>query len=142
MTMTDSPPEKAEIVSRLEWGRIRTAMAICTLMLALYSALLIGFGALIGRDPVVCFQFLYFRGAVGIPSSIIASICVVALLAAGIGGEFKIQIWGLSLEGPSAPITMWVVCFLSMSLSLYMLFPEVKSVDMLPPALARLCGAG
>lgn len=70
-------------------------------MLALYSALLVGFGAFIGRDAVTCFQVMYFRGAVGIPASIIASISVVALLAAGIRGEFKIQIWGLSLEGPS-----------------------------------------
>jgi len=116
-------------------------MLICVLMLVLYGALLIGSAWLVGRDAVVCFQFVYFRGAVGIPSAIIASVSVVALLAAGIGGDFKIQLWGLSLEGPSAPITMWVVCFLSISLSLYTLFPAVDSVAKLPPVLARLCGA-
>ena len=129
------------MASRLDWGRVRTAMLICGLILTLYVALLIGSAWLVGRDAVVCFQFMYFRGAVGIPTAIIASVSVVALLAAGIRGDFKIQLWGLSLEGPSAPITMWVVCFLSISLSLYTLFPAVDSVAKLPPVLAKLCGA-
>lgn len=139
--MQEPTTEKSEIASRLDWGRIRTAMLICNLMLLLYGALLIGSALLIGPDAVVCFQFIYFRGAVGIPASIIASVSLVALLAAGIGGEFKIRLWGLSLEGPSAPITMWVVCFLSMSLLLFTLFPAVDSVAKLPPLLAKLCGA-
>jgi hypothetical protein len=108
--------------NRSNLGRILTAMLICALILLLYLFLLVGCAFLIGSDAVVCFQFMYFRGAVGIPSAIIASISIVALLAAGVGGEFKIKLWGLSLEGPSAPITMWIVCFLSITLALYSLF--------------------
>jgi len=115
-------------------------MSICVLILLLWGALLIGSALLIGRDAVVCFQFMNFRGAVGIPASIITSVSVVVLLAAGIGGEFKIRLWGLSLEGPSAPITMWAVCFLSISLALYMLFPAVDTVTKLPPILGKFCG--
>jgi hypothetical protein len=133
--------DASRIASQLDSGRIRTAILICVLMLVLYGALLIGSSLLIGRDAVVCFHIVYFRGAVGVPASIISSVSVVALLAASTGGEFKIHLWGLSLEGPSAPITMWVVCFLSTSLSLYMLFPGVDSIAKLPPVLAKLCAA-
>jgi hypothetical protein len=123
----------------LNLGRILTAMLICALILLLYLFLLVGCAFLIGSDAVVCFQFMYFRDAGGIPSAIIASISIVALLAAGVGGEFKIKLWGLSLEGPSAPITMWIVCFLSITLALYSLFSEVKTVEALPPALSKFC---
>jgi hypothetical protein len=127
------------MAQHLESGRIGTAGWIVTLTLLLYGALLGGLAALVGLDGVMCFQFMYFRGAVGIPSAIIASMGVIALFAASVGGEFKLKVWGLSFEGPSAPITMWVVCFLAISLSLYMLLPEVKSVEALPPALAKFC---
>ena len=131
--------EKSEIASSLDWGRVRTAMVICALMLFLYISILIGGAWLVGRDAVVCFQFVYFRGAIGIPSSIIASVSIVALLAAGTKGDFKINVWGLYLEGPSAPIMLWVVCFLSINLSMFMLLPEINGASDLPPVLSKLC---
>ena len=132
--------DKSVMAPQVDWRRVRTAMTICALMLMLYAILLLSSAFLVGRDAALCYQFLYSRGIVGIPCAIIASVSIVALLASSIRGEFKINVWGLVLEGPSAPITMWVVCFLSITLSIRMLVPEVGPVDKLPPYLARVCG--
>ena len=66
--------------------RIGTAMLICALILSLYIVLIIGSAFYIGRDAVICFQFMNLRGAAGIPLGIIASISIVTLLAASVGG--------------------------------------------------------
>jgi hypothetical protein len=132
--------EESGAPSELDWRRVGTAMIICGLMIVLYSALLVLATISIGLDQVRCFNLLYFRGTVGIPSAIIASVSIVALLAFGIGGDFKISVWGLYLAGPSAPITMWIVCFLSICLALWMLLPDISSNKSLPPYLAQMCG--
>lgn len=119
--------------------RIGTAALICVLILSLYLFLIFGFAFLVGRDAVICFELVNHRGVVGIPLAIIASISIVALLAASVGGEFKVELWGLSFEGPSAPITMWIACFLSICLALYVLIPEVKTFEALPPAISKFC---
>ena len=64
---------------------------------------------------------------------------LVALLSSSVGGEFRIELWGLKLEGPSAPITMWAVCFLVMILAINMLFPEHGTYDSLAPILHSFC---
>lgn len=127
------------LMDRVDWARFRSAMLICVTMLILYATLLGLFALLVGTDTVVCFQFMYFRGAVGIPSAIIAAVTIVTLLASSIRGDFTIKLWGLTLEGPSAPITMWVVCFLALTLALYVLLPSIEAVAALPPRIAAFC---
>lgn len=86
-----------------------------------------------------CFLVTNFRGVVGIPSAIIAATGIVALLSSSVGGEFKIQVWGLHLEGPSAPITMWVVCFLALAVAVHVMFPAQVSHEELAPVLRAFC---
>jgi hypothetical protein len=131
---------ESDAPSELDWRRVRTAMIICGLMIALYSGLLVLATIVIGLDPVRCFNLMYFRGTVGLPAAIIASVSIVALLAFGIGGDFKMSVWGLHLAGPSAPITMWIACFLSICLALWMLLPDISSNTSLPAYLAQMCG--
>jgi len=139
MTTKGSTNDNAGLAPRLDWSRIGTAMVLCGLVLALHFSIIFGSVFFMGRKPVICFHFMYFRGSMGIPFAIIAALSVVALLAAGTKGDFKVKVSGLSLEGPSAPITMWVICFLVISLAIYKLFPEVKSVESLAPVLASYC---
>jgi hypothetical protein len=146
---THSAPQAAVIASQAEpttvltgppslW-HITTAILICILILALYVALTVGFAYFVGPNAAICFYLMYFRGAVGIPLAIIAAIAVVVLLSAAYRGNFKLSAWGISLEGPSAPITMWCVCFVFIGIALYKLFPEIKTTDALPAAMARFC---
>ena len=101
--MNEPSVERSEIARQLDWGRVRTAGLMCVSMLILYGGLLIGGALLIDADAVLCFHVMYFRGAVGIPCAIITSLCLVAILAAGTRGEFKIGLWGMSLEGLLVP---------------------------------------
>jgi hypothetical protein len=132
---------RSELLDVINWGKFSTAGIICVSMVALYVVLLSCAAGVLGANSVKCFTVFYFRGVVGIPCAIIMPITIVALLASSVGGEFKIKVLGMDLEGPSAPITMWVVCFLALILSIYVLFPKVDSVDDVPAALAEYCKA-
>ena len=133
--------DRSILASSISWGRMRTAAFLTLGVLIMYGGLLLILAALSSGDAVRCFIVSNFVGVVGVPSAIIASLGVVALLASSVGGEFRIELWGLKLEGPSAPITMWAVCFLVMVLAIHMLFPEQKSFDTLAPILHSYCQA-
>lgn len=139
-TATDGKITTLERVP-LTLSRIGTAMLVCILILLLYVALTVAFALFVGPSAAICFYLMYFRGVVGIPLAIIAALVLVSLLSAAYGGDFKINVWGMSFEGPSAPITMWLACFLVIALALHQLLPEVKSTDDLPPTMARFCKA-
>ncbi|HKJ16552.1 MAG TPA: hypothetical protein VJ984_04320 [Xanthomonadales bacterium] len=134
--------DRAVLSSSISWGRLRTAAVLTLGVLVLYGGLLLILAALSSGDAVRCFLVTNFVGVVGVPSAIIASLGIVALLSSSIGGEFRIQLWGLKLEGPSAPITMWAVCFLVMVLAIHMLFPAQVTADALAPVFHAYCEGG
>ena len=115
---------RTELLDVISWGKFSTCGIICVSMLALYIVLLICGAWAFGMDNFKCFTALYFKGIIGIPCAIIMSVTIVALLASSVSGEFKIKALGMDLEGPSAPITMWLVCFLALILSISVLFPK------------------
>jgi len=102
---------KTELLDAINWGKFKTAAIICVSMLSLYILLLFGSAAILGSENVQCFMTFYFRGLVGIPSCIIMATTIVAFLASGVSGDFKVKVLGAEFEGLSAPITMWVICF-------------------------------
>lgn len=132
---------KTELLATINWGRFRTAAIICIGMLSLYIALLFGAAFVMGAENVLCFMAYYFRGLVGIPSCVIMATTIVAFLASAVSGDFKVKALGAEFEGPSAPITMWVVCFIVLATSVAFLFPEVKSIGDLPERLGQYCAA-
>jgi hypothetical protein len=137
--MNDRDAPNLAKLEPLNFGLIRAAALICALILLFYLFLVFGFAFLVGRDAVICFELMNYRGVVGIPLAIIASISIVALFAASVGGEFKVALWGLSFEGPSALITMWIACFLAICLTITVLVPELITLEQLPQAVWKFC---
>ncbi len=115
------------------------AALICLFPMLLYVLLITVSRMILPGETVACFLVLHFPGAVGIPTGIIAALTIVMLLATSISGDFKLELWKLTLSGPSAPIMMWVVCFLAIALALETLLPTYKDVDSMPPALKQVC---
>ena len=134
-----SKQDQAVLSSSISWGRLRTGGILTTSILIMYGSLLLLCAYFTSGDAVRCFLFMNFKGTVGIPAAIIASLGIVALLSSSVGGEFKIKIWGLHLEGPSAPITMWVVCFLAMALTVNVLLPAQVTYEELAPVIRAFC---
>ena len=133
------PDNKTELLETINWGKAKTAAIICTSMLAGYIMLLFGSAAVFGTDNVQCFMAFYFRGLVGIPSCIIMATTIVVFLASGVSGDFKVKALGAEFEGPSAPITMWVICFMVLAAAVTVLFPEVTKIEDLPARLGQYC---
>ncbi|MGZ3593021.1 MAG: hypothetical protein ACXU9F_04255 [Syntrophales bacterium] len=126
---------------QLNWRRLLFAMAICLFPLVLYFLLLFVAASQLGLPVIARFVMSNFRGAIGVPLAIIAALTIVVLLATGISGDFKLQLWGLSLQGPSLPVLLWVVCFLAIVFALYVLFTGGPGPDALSDALHSLCRA-
>lgn len=64
---------------------------------------------------------------IGLPCAAISAFAIVAILlkafpptATG-GGDFSCKAFGLEFNGPSGPITLWLICFLAFVVALRLL---------------------
>lgn len=52
------------------------------------------------------------KGSLGIPFAAVAAFGIVAMLEFGASDKsLKFKAFSLAFEGPSAPVTLWMVCF-------------------------------
>ncbi len=60
----------------------------------------------------------------GLPFSAVASFGLVTLLDAAVEGNLDFKAFGLEFSGPSAPLTLWVVCYITFVWSIKKVEPE------------------
>jgi len=63
----------------------------------------------------------HFAAIVGLPMALLASFIVVLVLRVS-AGPIEFEAWGLKFKGASAPIVFWILCFLSIAVSIKMLW--------------------
>ena len=74
------------------------------------------------RDPSLYRLALeHFPAVVGLPSAAIASLCVVVVLE-GTAGPVEFEVPGLKFKGAAGPIVFWVVCFLTITVAIHLLW--------------------
>lgn len=64
----------------------------------------------------------HFAGMILVPLSALMALCIVFLLR-WTAGPLEFEIGNLRLKGASGPVTLWVVCFLSIVASIWLLWP-------------------
>lgn len=64
----------------------------------------------------------HYAAIVGLPSAAAGAFVMVTLFRQ-VSGTIRISFGGLSLEGASGPILLWVVCFIAMALAIKMIWP-------------------
>lgn len=130
----------AQLGENVTLRRAFIALGVCVAPLCLAGLLGAVAALAVGGEVFACFNLVYFRASVGIPLAAITSLTTVVLLGTSVSGDFTFEALGFGLEGPSAPILLWLVCFLGICGALALLVPEV-SVDKLPSVLASVCAA-
>ena len=63
----------------------------------------------------------HFAAIVGLPMAALASLCIVLVLRIS-SGPIEFEAWGLKFKGAAAPIVFWVLCNLSIAVSIKMLW--------------------
>ncbi|RMF68316.1 MAG: hypothetical protein D6743_03555 [Calditrichaeota bacterium] len=63
----------------------------------------------------------HFAATIGVPLSGISAACVVLVLKTT-AGPIEFEVFGLKFKGAAGPVVLWVFCFLSMVLALYLLW--------------------
>src|SRR4051794_24606008 len=72
----------------------------------------------IGEDKYNDMVYGNFPFFGGLPSAMVAAFGLVVFFEATSSENIEISLWGLSLKGPAAPLTMWVIVFLSITLAI------------------------
>lgn len=85
-------------------------------------------GTALGHDIRAAFASNYAAN-VGIPCSALAAFALIGTLWKAFppketGGQLQLKVFGLDFTGPSGPVTLWVVCFLSFVFALMLLASE------------------
>jgi hypothetical protein len=102
---------------------IGVAIAIVGLLIYLTAGIIAVFG---GQGPVNDILMGNPAANVGIPCSAFAAFVIVATLwkahpPKSVDGQLSLKLFGLEFTGPAGPISLWVVCFLSLILAVNML---------------------
>jgi len=78
-------------------------------------------------------MYVTFSSTIGIPCAVIVAIIIVVLLVTSAKRDFKVKGLGGEFWEPSAPLTMWVICFWSLVFSMYFLSPKIEKIlDLMP----------
>jgi hypothetical protein len=79
-------------------------------------------GVWLSHDPWIVNQAKdHFAAVLGLPTSALASLFVVAILEATTG-PIEFEGFGFKFRGASGPIVFWVICFLAISGSIKVLW--------------------
>jgi len=63
----------------------------------------------------------HFAVIVGLPMAALASLCIVLVLRIS-SGPIEFEVWGLKFKGAAAPIVFWILCYLSIAVSIKILW--------------------
>jgi len=76
------------------------------------------------RPDFYAISVQHFAAVIGLPLSAILSLFVVLLFRVVSGEKLHVNILGIKFEGASGPVIMWVICFLSIALSISALWDK------------------
>lgn len=66
------------------------------------------------RGPWIKLVFDHFRAIIGLPAAAAAAFAIVSLFRTT-EGQIKFSGLGLTFEGASGPIVLWIICFLAIA---------------------------
>ena len=106
----------------LSWVTIAVVVFV---FLSLVCYFILGLRAFLGRDAVTKEILLdNVAGNIGVPAAAIAAFALVTvfwkLFPPPKGGELQIRVFSLVFSGPSGPIGLWIACFLSFVLAIWL----------------------
>lgn len=69
----------------------------------------------------------HFAAVIGLPAAAIASFSLVMILET-IKGNIEFEVLSFKFKGASGPIIMWILCFLSMSFAIWLLWDKTSAM--------------
>jgi hypothetical protein len=69
----------------------------------------------------------HFPAVVGLPMAGVASLFIVMVCKIVSGEKLAFSALGFKFEGASGPIALWVMCFLAMTLAIFMLWDKTSN---------------
>jgi hypothetical protein len=110
--MSDQPSTEVAV----QWAAFAIAVAICV------GAFFMLFFAWLGSRGAEWRSKLlenHFPAVIGLPVAAAGAFIIVTLFRQA-AGPIKIRGWGLDIEGAGGPVLLWVVCFIAISVAIWM----------------------
>jgi hypothetical protein len=101
------------------------AFVLCSCVLTLAIAFLVIMMGLTSPNYFII-SVRHFPAVVGLPLAAAASLFIVIILKIVGGEKLSFSLFGLKFDGVSGPVVLWVLCFLAMTLAIYMLWDKTS----------------
>ena len=104
------------------------------ILLGAYGFLFVIFQSLKPGDPganwVLSVLYLHYAAALGVPMSAVAALCIVLILETA-AGPIEIETPWFKFRGAAAPVIVWMLCFLVMTMAMAILWDKAPSAPVL-----------
>ncbi len=110
------------------------------IVLGAYGFLFVMFHSLYPGNPeenwVLSVLYHHYAAALGVPMCAVAALCIVLILETA-AGPIQVETTWFKFRGAAAPIIVWILCFLAMTVAMAILWSkDAPALDRKVPAEA------